>query len=54
MRLPGFCTGCRKIKTVVVNAVGLASIASGGTAQGTCLDCRDKEDAKRREARRFS
>lgn len=48
MRVPGFCTGCRKIKNVTCSAVGLASLTAGGSAQGVCLDCQQAEDDERR------
>lgn len=53
MRVPGFCTGCRKTKNIKPDAFGLANLAAGGMAQGLCQQCQDDEDKKRRGARRF-
>lgn len=50
MKIPGYCTGCHRIKQVRVSGHGLAMMgARGGVAQGICDSCQDKEDEKRRK-----
>jgi hypothetical protein len=46
MRLPGFCTECRRVKQVRVSNAGMASLAKKGVAFGICSSCEDKESKR--------
>lgn len=46
MKLHGYCTSCRRICLVQVNA---AALARGGVPQGVCPQCEDEERQKARE-----
>lgn len=46
VRIPGYCTGCRRVRTVSVSGHGLA-MAGRGVAQGICADCQQREDDQR-------
>lgn len=48
MKLPGYCTVCRKVTRVQVSGTGMSALARTGTAQGTCARCRQAEDDARR------
>jgi len=53
MRLPGYCTECRRFKQVRVSGSALArGMASGGTVSGICSWCEDKPNRERQEAAR--
>ena len=53
VRVPGYCTSCRRIKQVRVSGHQLVmSQVRGGTAQGICADCEQKEEDRRRGVRR--
>lgn len=41
MRIPGYCTGCRRIKQVQVSGSGMTAVALGRTASGVCAQCQD-------------
>lgn len=51
MRLPGYCTGCHRIKQVRVSGAQMALVAAGQVAQGTCASCEQKEEDERNERR---
>lgn len=42
MKIIGYCTECRRIKTVNVSSHGMVLLAMQRHAEGVCDDCRDK------------
>lgn len=50
MKIIGWCTECRKVKTVRVSAAGMAMLAKG-TPMGICDACQHKQDDRRRSRR---
>lgn len=43
-RIPGYCTGCRRPRTVNVSGPALALAAAGGSIpQGLCHECEEPE-----------
>jgi hypothetical protein len=50
VKLPGYCTECRRIRQVRVSGHGLALAgARGGTGQGICSACEEAEEKERVE-----
>lgn len=48
MRLPGYCTECRRPRQVAVSGHALAkAAATQGIPQGVCDACREREDDQR-------
>lgn len=47
MRFPGWCTECRRVRTVRVSALGMGALAARGVATGVCFECEEKAEAER-------
>lgn len=56
MRMPGYCTECRRIRQVSVSGHALATAQARGSnvVQGTCVECEEKlrEPRRRRPGER--
>lgn len=52
MKLPGYCTECRRFKNVRVSNAGMAMLAARRVATGVCDACQDEQDARRRRSPR--
>lgn len=47
MKLPGWCESCKKVKPVRVSGAGMARVAAGQVAIGTCGSCEARDDERR-------
>lgn len=48
MKLPGWCTECRRVRPRVrVGGGNLALLGAGGPAVGVCDDCADRAEVRR-------
>lgn len=47
VRLPGYCTVCRRIKQVRVSGHGMAMLGVRRVAQGICSQCEQDEIERR-------
>jgi hypothetical protein len=42
MRMPGYCTRCRKFKQVSVDSHGLVALMFARVVEGTCWECEEE------------
>ena len=49
MMIAGWCSDCRRVKTVRVSNAGMVRLATGGVAEGQCTACAQAEADANRE-----
>lgn len=47
MRIPGYCTVCRRIRNVRVSSAGMVSLTQKRVAQGVCASCEEEQQQRR-------